>query len=393
MNNGFNGDLQASPIAVEPTTGQLAAHKLREALTASSIDWELVESVFTTLVEQSGYDSPVLYLARTAAARINEATLTGRQIAAADLDAVQFAIDETRTARPLELQDGMPMRYWQPWLIESWLPANCVAMLTGDGGVGKSRLALQLAWAISGDGQWLGEEGQMPPLGTDYGLGFEPLGPRKVVYATWEDSPAQMRGRLYWLEQFPKHRDGRNFKIADMRSRGHLWGYTDRGATPGLTIAGQELRLAAERENARLLVIDTLGAANGASEIDRAQVGLFFADWAGWADERECTVLLIAHPPKAPGAAYSGSTGILGGVRAMWNIESVKRNCRGECGSPKSCKCAPAYAYRLVNNKQNYSHASGAIWLTNKRGVWIESAGRAPDYGDSRPNELFKNVV
>ena len=392
MNNGFNGDLQASPIAVEPTTGQIAAHKLREALTASSIDWELVESVFTTLVEQSGYQSPVLYLARTAAARIHEAMLTGRQIAAADLDAVWFAIDETRTAT-LELEDGMPIRYWQPWLIESWLPANCVGMLTGDGGVGKSRLALQLAWAISGDGQWLGEEGQMPPLGADYGLGFEPLGPRKVVYATWEDSPAQMRGRLFWLAHFSKVGDGRNFKIADMRSRGHIWGYTDRGTTSGLTAAGQELRLAAERQQARLLVIDTLGAAYGASEIDRAQVGSFFADWAGWADERACTVLLIAHPPKTPGVAYSGSTGILGGVRAMWNIESVRQGCRDECGSPKTCRCEPAHAYRLVNAKQNYMMRTGSVWLTNKRGVWIESPNGAPDYGEDARNDLFKKAI
>ena len=36
------------------------------------------------------------------------------------------------------------------------------------------------------------------------------------------------------------------------------------------------LRQAAEQHDARLLVVDTLGVANGASEIDRAQVGAFF---------------------------------------------------------------------------------------------------------------------
>ena len=41
-------------------------------------------------------------------------------------------------------------------------------------------------------------------------------------------------------------------------------------------------------------------------------------------------MLLIAHPPKTAGVAYSGSTGILGGVRAMWTIESVRRDCQGE---------------------------------------------------------------
>ena len=49
--------------------------------------------------------------------------------------------------------------------------------------------------------------------------------------------------------------------------------------------ASKELRLACERHEARLLVVDTLGVANGASEIDRAQVKAFFVDRAAWADE------------------------------------------------------------------------------------------------------------
>ena len=34
------------------------------------------------------------------------------------------------------------------WLVEGWLPAGRVALLSGQGGVGKSRLALQLALAL-----------------------------------------------------------------------------------------------------------------------------------------------------------------------------------------------------------------------------------------------------
>ena len=71
------------------------------------------------------------------------------------------------------------------------------------------------------------------------------LGPAPIVYATWEDSPEQIRGRLYWLEQSGKPGNGQNFKIADMRARGHLWASTQHNAVPGLTPAGEMLRQAA----------------------------------------------------------------------------------------------------------------------------------------------------
>ena len=403
MTDSTNGHLAANRIEVEPTDRQRAAHELAEAFVAAGgVNWSTVETSLRVLTDSAGYISPAVESGRTAAARINEAILTGQEPLQADFDAVRFALEQMQRAEPLELVDGLPERYWQGWLVENWLPRDCVSMLTGDGGVGKSRLALQLAWSLSGNDQWLGETGLMPPNGADYGMGFEPLGPSTIVYATWEDSPEQIRGRLYWLEQSGKTGDAQNFKIADMRSRGHLWASGQHNAVPGLTPAGKMLRHAAEQHNAKLLVIDTLGVANGASEIDRAQVGAFFADWAAWADASDCAVLLISHPPKTPGVAYSGSTGILGGVRAMWTIESVRRDCQGDCGSPRNCKCDPAYAYRLVNAKQNYSRATGSVWLTNRNGVWFESNGRVPDYGDevARPSrhnddadDMFKDAL
>ena len=392
--NGHSGDLAASRIEVEPTDRQRAANDLAAAFnTPGGVDWATAAANFKALAETTGYESPVIEMGKRAAARINEALLYDHEPAQSDFDAIQVALDSGHSAQPLPLTDGIPAYYWQGWLIENWLPRNCVAMLTGDGGVGKSRLALQLAWALSGDGQWLGEAGQMPSPGADYGGGFEPLGPSAIVYATWEDSPDQIRGRLFWLDQAGKVGNGNNFKIADMRARGHLWAANERYAVPGLTPAGKELRLACEQYEARLLVVDTLGVANGASEIDRAQVGAFFADWAAWADENDCAVLLIAHPPKTAGVTYSGSTGVLGGVRAMWTLETVKSGCQKGCYPPKTCSCEPAYAYRLVNAKQNYTESTGSVWLTNQRGVWLESAGRAADYGDNYSSEASEKKV
>ena len=43
------------------------------------------------------------------------------------------------------------------WLVTGWLPTGCVSILSGRGGVGKSRLALQLAAGVASGG---GKEGE-----------------------------------------------------------------------------------------------------------------------------------------------------------------------------------------------------------------------------------------
>ena len=377
--NGHHGDLAASSIEVEPTERQQAAYALTEALKGpGETDWTAVEAAFEALTGRDNGTGAWIEPARRAAVSILEAILRGQEPHVGYYEDIQRFLDSDRGAKTIEVSDGIPEHYWQGWLIEGWL-------------------ALQLAWALSGGGRWLGEAGQLPEPGADYGMGFEPLGSSAVVYATWEDSPAQIRGRLYSMKQAGKSGAGENLKIADMRGHGHLWAASDRYGVPGLTAAGEGLRLTAEEHDARLLIIDTLGVANGASEIDRAQVGAFFADWAAWADANDCAVLLITHPPKTTGVTYSGSTGILGGVRGMWSIEAVRRDHRVDCTDSKNCDCKPVYAYKLVNAKQNYAPAEhGLIWLTNQNGVWAESTGRRADYGDIQvpvePSETEKDL-
>ena len=73
------------------------------------------------------------------------------------------------------------------WIIEGWLPAGRIGILSGQGGRGKSRLALQLAAAMaSGQTDFLGG---LPPA---YGFSKRTVlsGAQTVVYASWEDDPA-----------------------------------------------------------------------------------------------------------------------------------------------------------------------------------------------------------
>ena len=90
---------------------------------------------------------------------------------------------------PLHLWQDIGDQPTQPWLIPEWLPVGAVTLLSGKGGLGKSRLSLQLATAISGragpNDNWGG-----PALSGTLAEGTP------VFIASWEDSPAVIARRL-----------------------------------------------------------------------------------------------------------------------------------------------------------------------------------------------------
>ena len=371
-----NNHIAYDTLPIEITDAQQTAHDLLAALQGPTPDKTALKALLQKLGSTAEGDAKAG--AVESAQRILDATLRGDGGAALDLDAISAFIDKPEH-KPVVAARWQPATFFQEWLVENWLPHRAVTMLTGQGGVGKSRLALQLAWALATGTQWLGQAGKMPTPGGTYGGDFIPLEPVSTLYATWEDSRAQIQGRLHWLTS-GYHVDAQ-FYGADMRAYGAMWSGASAGQAPRLTKAGVELRAEAERLNAKILVVDTLGVANRASEIDRAEVGAFFADFSYWADTAGCAVLLVAHPPKTD-SIYSGSTGMLGGVRALLNLERVEDKCSHSAHSDGE-PCVKPYAYRLRNAKQNYApDGMRSIWLRNDNGLWVE---------DARPTWITEN--
>ena len=265
------------------------------------------------------------------------------------------------------------------WIIEGWLPAGRIGILSGQGGRGKSRLALQLAAAMaSGQADFLGG----PPTAYGINRGAVLSGAQTVVYASWEDDRHEVGRRLralstphnncegLHLDGFPftlSLRDlGDRLRYVDMAGEGPVW-----GPAPGahvstmaeITPAGRRLRKYAEDSGAKMLVLDPLAAAFGSNENDRGLVRAFLANWDRWGRDNDCAILVISHPPKATGAAYSGSTDWEAGPRFMWTLD-YKEPARGEDSKPA-----------LTLEKSNYGRRGATVWLEIcNKGVWAEAA-------------------
>ena len=266
------------------------------------------------------------------------------------------------------------------WLIPAWMPAGRLGLFSGAGGVGKSWLALQVAAVMAhGGGHFLGcqeKEGHLPhsPVIT------APGGP--VTYLTWEDDYDEVVHRLNVI------RDGlvgvqtrRRMKLADLSERGPLWGvgYAPKQshALDLTTALGYQIREDAQRTGTRLLIIDPLGAAFAGNENDRKEVRQFCTSWDGWGRRVGCAVLIIGHPPKTSGAAYSGSTEWHNAIRYRWNLEMLKTG----VGSGNEAETAPG----LTCEKMSYANDGQPFWLVRgEGGFWKLSRVAVPKTQDSR---------
>lgn len=202
------------------------------------------------------------------------------------------------------------------WLVQDLVPMGTVTLLGGDGGTGKSLLALQLAVSVAGGAQWLRRN----------------IAHGGAMFISAEDDKDELHRRLVDVAAaagLPLS-DLDRLTLRSLADEDALLAQMDRGAgtlAPSPLYRDIDARIADERP--ALVVLDTLADMFPGNENDRAQARQFIAMLRRIAVRRECAVVLLAHPSLTglnSGSGMSGSTAWSNSVRSRLYFERVSQD-------------------------------------------------------------------
>ena len=239
------------------------------------------------------------------------------------------------------------------WHVQDMIPGRNVTLLGGDGGIGKSLLAKQLAVSTVLGIPWIGVDVKKGP----------------VIFLTAEDDVDEVHRRLFditrgYNNDFEKLTDFQVIAIAGLEA---LMAVPDgRSNKIVSTPLFDELKAKIARVRPALVILDTLADVFGGDEIQRAQARQFIGMLRGIAIQNSCAVLLLSHPSlsgMANDTGTSGSTGWNNSVRSRLYLKT-----EAVSGTAKS-------DVRVLEvKKSNYAPAGNEIKLEWKSGIFVSKS-------------------
>ncbi|HEV3176024.1 MAG TPA: AAA family ATPase [Stellaceae bacterium] len=262
---------------------------------------------------------------------------------------------------PIDLAswDGEPVPE-RRWIVEGMIPERNVTLLGGDGGLGKSLLALQLGVACALGGRpWIGH----------------PTRPCRVLGYFCEDDEDELHRRL---APVLRHYGAQCSDVAQSLSLVSAVGSDNlllefpSPYEPGRpTALYHRIRETALEMGAGLILLDSLHDLFGGNENDRRHARQFVAELRKLALATEGAVFLTGHPSKdgrLTGSGEAGSTAWNNAVRSRLYLTAPRQDPEGEARDHRELKTM----------KANYAPAGGVSRIRWERGVFVEDAAGRP---------------
>lgn len=253
----------------------------------------------------------------------------------------------SKTVAELATEPDVPRRFLD---VRERFPMRNVVLLSGDGGTGKSLLALQLAIAVSCGKQWLGSD--INEAGS-------------VVYIAAEDEEREVRQRITQIceNMSIDPLQVRNLHIVSLAEEDDSTFAVEGRGTLRKTKLFQRVEARLDQINdCRVVFLDNVADCYGANENVRYLVKTFVSMWRVNAIKRDCVVILLHHPSEAgirDGTGKSGSTAWHNSVKSRLYLERVKGEGDSEADPDRRV---------LKNKKANYSRIGEDIHLRYNNG-------------------------
>ncbi|MBR0732420.1 AAA family ATPase [Bradyrhizobium japonicum] len=269
--------------------------------------------------------------------------------------------------------DGKPVPA-RDWAVMDRIVRRAVTLLSGEGGVGKSILILQLACAHVLAGDWFG---RLPEPGA-------------VMYLNAEDDERELHFRLAAIVShlgttFAALKD---LHLVPLAGEDALLGVPDRTGIIRPTPLFDRLMTTAEKIKPVLIALDTAADMFGGNENDRSQVRQFISLLRRLAITGNAAVLLCSHPSLSginSDSGLSGSTGWHNSVRSRLFFKASAT----EGGVSRDLR-------ELEVKKNNYGPSGEVVRMLWRNGVFVPvAAPSAPEQAaaDQRTEDVFMGLL
>jgi RecA-family ATPase len=261
------------------------------------------------------------------------------------------------------------------WLVDKFIPDAEVTMLGGDGGTGKTTLALQLATGCVGCASWLGLK----------------VKPCNVLYISAEDPRNDIHFRLEKITlAMPTARaDLARLALVDLAGKDATIATFDKNSLIKPTPLLDAIEKVAREHEVGCIVLDSVADFFGGNENERREVRAFIGLLRGLAMRLSAAIVILAHPSVdgiKTGRGYSGSTHWNNAVRSRMYFTSAEKD---DDGPPNP----DARQLELVkSNRARSGEKIHLVWCDGRfNAVTAEVAGRPPNTDEAE--ELFLQLL